>query len=140
MGASAEFNRRSNKHRVFTTIDGFTLLEVLVALVILSISILGLTATILTSIQSNLRNELRNTAVGLSSQISNELISSSIDEISDISEVRSMNVRGATIPYLISCEVSGLSHDTIQIDISVQYSYRGQNFANNTVLYKHRSM
>lgn len=139
---AVKFNKIQNKDEESSrrNVNGFTLLEMLIALVILSISILGLTGTILTSMQTNLRNDLRNTAVSLSSQVSSELISTSFDGIADDSETRSVTVRGSTIPYEISWSVTDLSNDTVQIDLSVQYSYRGQDFTNNTVLYKHRAM
>lgn len=122
----------------FGPAGGFTLLEMLVALFILSVSILGLTGTILTSIQVNLRNDLRNNAVLVSSAQAGWVMNQPIDSLDSGDTVRVVRVRGAEVPYAVSWIVETLSADTRQVQIRVAYPYRGETFRNDTVVYKHR--
>jgi Tfp pilus assembly protein PilV len=54
---------------------GFSLIELMIALVILQVSLLGLLSVMVTSISSNLDNEVRNTAIRLTTQTAEAIYS-----------------------------------------------------------------
>ncbi|MBI3608874.1 MAG: prepilin-type N-terminal cleavage/methylation domain-containing protein [Nitrospirae bacterium] len=68
---------------------GVTLIELMAALVILVVGILGLLSLTITSIQANLQNDLRNTAVRMTSQVAEALLAQAIDNV----------VSGSLAPY-----------------------------------------
>jgi prepilin-type N-terminal cleavage/methylation domain-containing protein len=61
--------------------NGFSLVEMLVALVIIAITLLGLSAATLSSINVNLGNDLRNTGVRLTNQTAEILLALPVDGI-----------------------------------------------------------
>ena len=63
---------------VFRESDGFSLLELMISLVILTVSILALLSLTITSIQANLQNDIRNAAIRLTNQTAEVLLAQPI--------------------------------------------------------------
>lgn len=119
---------------------GFSLLELMFATTILAVSILGFLSMTLTSMQVNKQNELRNTAIGLTSKAAEDLLSTPIDSIASSDTTTTVKVRGVDASYRIINTVSNLTNDLRQVNISVQWSYRGQSYTNDSVVFKHRAI
>ena len=66
---------------VFRESDGFSLLELMISLVILTVSILALLSLTITSIQANLQNDIRNAAIRLTNQTAEVLLAQPIETL-----------------------------------------------------------
>lgn len=138
---------------------GFSLVELLIALVILQISLLGLLSGLVNSIAVNLDNELRNTAIRITNQTAEVIYSLSIDDSEltagnhgRISGNSAQDLKGFPQPvqdirggfqqdYNISWAVTDQGTELKQVLITVQYTNpRGENLSNNAVIYKHKSL
>jgi len=151
--------------RIIKNSKGFTLIEMMIAIFILSFSILALLNLTITSIQANMQNDIRNTAVRLTNQVSEILLAVPIDAVvpggltpydntnAVLKDPLGLNVdyfkqypdpvqtmRGGTQLYAVTWTVSTLSNDLRQIEITVQYTYRNQTYTNRAVVYKHRAV
>jgi prepilin-type N-terminal cleavage/methylation domain-containing protein len=120
--------------------SGFSLLEVLIATVILSVSILALTSLTITSMQVNLENDLRNASVRLTTETVETFLTQPIDGIVSGTTLRDLNIRGGSQRFTINWTVVSLTNDLLEIQIQVAYIHRGQTRTNNSVLYKHRAI
>lgn len=122
---------------------GFSLVEMLIALVILSVSILGMTSLTLTSIRTNLDNDLRNAAVRVTTEVAEDLGAMSIEDVVSTPvltpEVRQVSIRGTNVPYTVTRTVTSLTNDLRQVDITVSYTSKGVTKTNSAVVYKHRA-
>lgn len=144
---------------------GFSLIELMIALVILMISLLGLLAVMANSINANLDNELRNTAIRLTTQTAETIQSLDFDDewVIDTSSgttysravtgsddtdqdfkgfpEETQNIRGFQQTYDISWTVRDLSSNLKEVTIRVQCTTpRGELINNDSVIYKHRNL
>ncbi len=142
---------------------GFSLIEMMIALFILAFSLLGFLGVMATSIGSNLQNELRNTAIGLTTQTAETLLAQDFDNLTansdcSLTPYESSNVclvPGYSIypnpdvtirrfpqpfTYTVNWAITDLNSNLKQIEINTNYTHRGQGFSHNTVVYKHRSL
>jgi type IV pilus assembly protein PilV len=122
---------------------GFSLVEMLIALLILSVSILGMTSLTLTSIRTNLDNDLRNGAVRITTEVAEDLGAMPIEDVVSTPvltpETRQVSIRGVNVPYTVTRTVTSLTNDLRQIDITVSYTSKGVTKTNSAVVYKHRA-
>lgn len=123
---------------------GFSLVEMMVALVILSVSILGMTSLTLTSIRTNVENDLRNAAIRLTSEIAEEVGAMPIENVVatpvGTPETHQVRIRGTNVAFKVARVVTPLTNDLRQVDITVTYSFKGtDNKSNSAVVYKHRA-
>lgn len=157
----------SNEH-------GFSLLEMLIASVVLLISMLALLGLTITSIQVNMQNDIRNTAIRLTTQTAEALLTQPVESLNDCGLSPDPNapnynaaftydvnnaclgttgangfrvypnpvqsIRGVNRSFNIVWDVTTLTNDLRQIAIAVSYEYRGRDYTNNTVIYKHRAI
>jgi len=141
---------------------GFSLVELMVALVILMISLLGLLAVFVSSISANLDDELRNTAVRLINQtaetvhslpIADSDISGDATGVSHSRQADDFNqdlkgfpkpaqsIRGFQQNYAITWKVTDRNENLKEIVISVAYANsQRENCCHNAVIYKHRTL
>ncbi len=138
---------------------GFTMIEMMIALFILVVSILGLTTLTITSIQANHQNDLRNTAIKLTSEVAEIILAQPIENIvsGSLTPYDASNtaissgtygykqypnpvqaIKGGTVPYTVTWIATSLTGDLTQVNITVAYTYRGQQYTNNAIIYKHR--
>ena len=146
---------------------GFSLVELMVALVILLVSLLGLLAVLTTSISANIDNELRNTAVRLVNQTAESIHGLPIDD-SDISDTTTgtshirdassstqdlkgfpkptQSIRGFQQSYSISWnvidkDVKDNGANLKEIIISITYTNpQRESHSHKAVIYKHRRL
>lgn len=118
---------------------GFSLIEMMIALVILSVSILGMTSLSLTMMRSNNETEMRNAAVRLTSEVAEDLGALTIEDVVDGTSTREVSIRGKNIPFTVILDVESLTNDVSQVDITVSYIIKGITKTNSAVVYKHRA-
>lgn len=105
---------------------GLTLVEVMIALVVLLLVFLALMQTALVSIDSNMINVLRNEAVSIAEMKMNEARSISFDSlVSATPETVPRNLRNITdFPYTVTRIVTNRGTDNKQIDITVTWNWK----------------
>ena len=122
---------------------GFSLVEMLVALLILSVSILGMTSLTLTTIRTNVENDLRNAAIRLTSEVAEDLGALPIEDVVATPvgspETRQVSIRGTNVAFTIARVVIPRTNDLRQVNITVGYTYKGIPKSNSAVVYKHRA-
>ena len=119
---------------------GLTLVEVMIALVVLLLVFLALMQTALVSIDSNMINALRDEAVNIAEEKMNEERNKTFDNIISSAAVDvSRNVRNipsATLNYKAARTVTLLNADSKQVVITVTWDWKDKTAANGTE-YKH---
>lgn len=120
---------------------GFSLVEMLIALVILSVSILGMTSLTLTTMTTNFDNDLRNAAVRVTSEVAEDLGATPIESVVSTvtAEIRQASIRGTNFPFEVTRTVIPLTNDLRQVNINVSYTTKGVTKTNSAVVYKHRA-
>jgi type IV pilus assembly protein PilV len=116
---------------------GFTLVEVMVAILILSVGMLGLLETLNVSIQQNMKNQFRDEAVRIGARYMTELrgkgftaYSGTYVTMSVPSTFRGSNkifkVERGTIP--LASDISGPTSQ--QLNVTVKWAFRNQSSVN----------
>jgi type IV pilus assembly protein PilV len=113
---------------------GMTLVEVMIALVVLLVVSLALMQTALVSIDANMTNILRDEAVSIAEMRMNQARNIPFDTLvsdgADIPIARNVrNIAGFT--YTTRMTVNNLNVDNRQIDIAVGWVWKGQNYTHN---------
>jgi len=126
-------NKRNNK--------GMTIIEVLIALVILLITSLAMMSTALLAMQTNVINSLRDEAVGIAEARMNELrntpfpVSPATNELTAGSDVAdstvSRTVRAASFTFTRKRTVVNINADTKQVSLTVTWSYKSQPYTHS---------
>lgn len=136
---------------------GFSLIELLVALVIMMVTMLALLTAILNSMNVNLANDMRNTAIRLTNQTAEALLSTTFEDglVSAGSHARddadatqtqkgipleNQAIRKRQVAFDLSWDVVSQTGNVKQITITVGYSIKGQSFSNVGVVYKNRAI
>lgn len=138
--------------------SGFSMVEMMIALFILTVSILALTTLSITAIRANHQNDLRNTAIRVTTEVAEILLAQPIDNIttgnlkpydtSNLALTPSYKyypnpvqpIKGGTQEYTVSWTATRLTGDLMQIDITVGYIYKGLQHTNNAIIYKHKAI
>ncbi|GAC1450074.1 MAG: hypothetical protein PVSMB11_11350 [Desulfuromonadaceae bacterium] len=116
--------------------DGFTLVEVMVAIVIMMVGMLGLLEAINVAMAHNLRNHLREEAVLVGEKHMNILRAKPFDKLSTVYGTRTelSKVRGTGKPYSVDMNATWLSHDPVtpskQLDVTVSWTIKGVTYQN----------
>ena len=148
---------------------GISFIEVLFATGIMTVSVLGLTALTLQSMQVNRQNEVRNDAVKVASEVAETLLSAPYEEVEDCSlAAKGPSASGysnnnpclpenyamlpdpvqdaeetagtTTANYTINWEVTEIAESVKRVDINVQYPMPdGGNNTHTAVIYKHET-
>jgi prepilin-type N-terminal cleavage/methylation domain-containing protein len=158
MDLRAAFNKR-----------GFSLIEMMIAMVFIMISMLALLTAVVTAERTNQENELRNTAIRLTNQTAETLLALSFEKDtaelsltldsagSRIAPAHSrtsgntnqdakgfpnpvQTVRNAGVTYTIEWDVREQTANVREVTIAVGYPYRGQPRKNTSVIYKHKNL
>jgi type IV pilus assembly protein PilV len=110
---------------------GVTLIEMMIALVILLVVSLALMQTAIIGMNVNLQNILRDEAVNIAEMRMNQLRSLPFDSISPGAETVTRNFRGFTETYnslRTIATITANSQQIKQISILVSWTYRGKTY------------
>jgi prepilin-type N-terminal cleavage/methylation domain-containing protein len=102
---------------------GMTLIEVLVALVLSFVIVIGLSSTGIFVLNENIRNTMRDEAVGvaeMSMEEARNTVFANLTTLPSASVVR--QVRGYTVPYTVTRTVTNLDADNRQVVINVSWT------------------
>ena len=113
---------------------GMTLVEVMIALLVLLVVSLALMQTALVSIDANMTNILRDEAVSIAEMRMNQARNIPFDTlVSDGADIPiARNVRSIIgFTYITRMTVNNLNVDNRQIDITVGWAWKGQNYTHN---------
>lgn len=116
--------------------SGFTLIEVMVAIVIMMVGMLGLLEAINVATEFNLKNHLRDEAVHVGEKYMNIQRGKAFDLLSTTYGTRTeySKVRGTGKPYSIDMKATDLSTDPVtptkQLLVVVSWTYKGVTFQN----------
>jgi len=121
---------------------GSSLIEVLVAIVILAIVAVALMQSSIIVLQTSVQNEIRDEAVRLAEQRMSELRSGpggfdnadpgggNLDLVAGTVEYPTVTrqIRNAPVPFTVTKNVVGLDADTKQVSVTVSWKFRGQQY------------
>ena len=109
---------------------GLTLVEVMIALVVLLLVSIALMQTALVSIDANTKNALRDEAVGIAEMRINQARNTPFDSlVSDGADIPiTRNIRSITnFPYTTRMTVTNLNTTVNRVDITVGWTWKGEN-------------
>lgn len=150
--SAVNFNLRRekimSKQQLVRNCRGFTIVEMLIALLILSVSILALTGVSIMAIHTNLENDTRNAAVRLVSTVTGDLYEYPFDDpllaenepgTSPHSQTYEIDLRGVKKTFTAEWLVTDTSDDLKQIEITIKYTLRGDQYSNSAVVFRSNS-
>ncbi len=122
----------------FINKQGFTLVEILIAMVIILIAMLGMYKVTVLSIDGNVRNVIRNEGVKITEEVMNRLRAIPFDELTEGTWTDMTNLgytastvtrtfRNMTVSYAISITVNAPSSEFKVIEVVVGWDYKGEN-------------
>lgn len=110
---------------VLHTEKGFTLIEFLVAIVILMIGMLGLLEAVNVAMRQNTGNKMRNDAVVLADQVMSAQRVRSFDSVVASNTSQTVSAGAAFVNYSVINETSDLSGTSKIVTVSVSWRERG---------------
>jgi len=126
---------------------GVTLVEVMISLVVLLIVFMGLVQASLVSIQSNMRNVIRDEAVRITSDrmtrlrtidfaddlladTDGDFVEDDLDpDTADDQPVVSRQIRSATVDFTINRSIANIDDDYKQISLRTSWEWQGETFS-----------
>lgn len=109
--------------------NGFTLLEVLVATVIILVGLLGLLQAVNVSMEHNLRNSLRDEAVRVGEETMYGIRRLTFDNITGDSTLKvTRNLRAFNKEYTVERNLTDLGGRSTEIVLTVKWDYRGTTY------------
>jgi type IV pilus assembly protein PilV len=110
---------------------GFTLIEVLVASIILVIGMLGVLQTITFSIQHNLANYSRDESVRIAEQRMNELRDTSFTALASGSSIITRQYKKVTRTFNVTWTVTSLSTNSVSVQVVVSCVILGKTYSHS---------
>ncbi len=117
--------------RIHRNYKGFTIVEALVALVILAILLLGLLSALITAYEISTRNLIRDEAVKIANEYAEKYRNFGLSNIptNDTFEIN-RKIRNADITYNINVTSSEIVAGKIkQVKITVTWTYKGKTYS-----------
>lgn len=111
--------------------QGFSLIELLVAVVILMVGLLGTLQGVNVAIQENMKNELRNKATGIAEAVLASEKSKPFDNISSPvtrNSTTSTQIRSFTKQFSIIKQVDNTGSNTKNIQVGVSWIHKGVTY------------
>jgi type IV pilus assembly protein PilV len=105
---------------------GFTLLEFLVAIVILMVGLLGLLEAVNVGIRQNTGNKLRNDAIMLADQVMANQRVRPFANISTSQGSQTVNTGAAVVTYSVNKVVTPLTATSANVRVDISWRERGQ--------------
>jgi type IV pilus assembly protein PilV len=118
--------------------NGFTMVEVIMAILILMVGMLGLLQAINLATEVNIRNQIREEGVYMGERVMNELRGKGFDNISTLPDTYAPStlpskLRGVTRTYGVLRSATPLATDTKQLEVTITWSYKGVGYQNRVV-------
>ncbi len=110
---------------------GFTLIEVLVASIILTISTLGTLQAITFSMQHNLSNYSRDESVRIAEQRMNELRDTSFAALATGNSVVTRRYKNVTRTFNVNWTVTSLSTNSVALQVVVNWTILGKVYSHS---------
>jgi len=110
---------------------GFTLIEVLVASIILTVSMLGTLQAITFSMQHNLNNYSRDESVRIAEERMNELRDTSFTALASGSSVVTRKYKNVTRTFNVNWTVTSLSTNSFAIQVVVNWTILGKVYSHS---------
>ncbi len=144
--------------RPVLTNKGFSLIELLIAMMIIMVSMLAAMSGTITSIRTNVDNEMRTVATKVMTQTAEALLAMAFNDPnltaglhtripndplqSQLGLPNTANVvRGASVDFPIRWTVSPLTPNaSMQVDIEVSYTNRSIVYRKNLTIFKHATI
>ena len=113
--------------------NGFTLIEFLIALVILTVGLLGLLQTINLAVDQNMGNVFRNEAVTVVDEMMMRRRAKAFDSISTGSKtyIEPRNVRGISKNFAVSEQVDSVTSNSKQISIEARWTKKDATYSHS---------
>ena len=112
--------------------DAFTLVEVLVAVVILMVGLLGLLQTINLAIATNVQTEMRTQATAIAEDRMAQIKSVPFDEIDDTGTEEKVNVplsmRSSFVNYSATFRGDAISPTAKRLNVGVRWHHKGNRY------------
>jgi prepilin-type N-terminal cleavage/methylation domain-containing protein len=114
---------------------GMTLIEVLIAFVLVTITAAALMKTTLLAMNTNVINEMRDEGVNVAEQrmndlrsmpFANPLMTATAGLVPDGTITR--EIRGITCTYTLQRQISDINASSKQVSVTVSWSYRSQQY------------
>ena len=134
---------------------GFSLIEMMIAIVIIMVSLLALLAMILVSMNTNMTNDLRNRAISVANQTAEALLALPLDDaalaVDSVHERTpgdaaqnekgfpdpTQAIRGLQHRYSIEWIATAPTANVREVAITVRYEYKNTAHSYSTLIYKH---
>lgn len=112
---------------------GSSLVEVMISLVILLVVFLALMQTALLSIDSNVKNLLRDEAVGLAEMRMSTIRNTPFANLTagTATATDSRNLRNAAVTYTSTTTITSLNTDNLQVTISIAWTWKSQTYTHS---------
>jgi len=113
---------------------GFTLVEVMVAMIIMVVGMFGLLEAVNVAMEHNLRNHMRDEAIYVGESVMNDLRGKPFDKLSSSYSTRSVpsKLRGVVKNYSVDSTTIGMG-DSKQLQVIVRWTYKNRGFQNQVV-------
>ncbi|MDA8424266.1 MAG: prepilin-type N-terminal cleavage/methylation domain-containing protein [Nitrospiraceae bacterium] len=114
---------------VFRDNRGMTLIEVLIAFVLVAITAAALMKTTLLAMNVNVINEMRDEAVNVAEQQMNDLRNTPFVSLSTGTEPPiTRSIRGITCSYSPQVTVTDINDQSKEVSLTISWSYRSQQY------------
>lgn len=119
------------------TEEGFSLIEALVAMLILSVILLGALQGLMVSYRTSSTNTLRNEAVSMAEETANALRNTPYASLVDgtTTNIVSRQVANASVPFTVTQVVAdSVASVAKSVQITVTWPYQGQTITHTTTI------
>lgn len=124
---------RHSKKTFRLNCSGFTLIEVMIAFVIILIVMLGLLNLTAQVVAVNVKNTVRDEAIKVAEEVIEQERAKPFEDIKSGQKTIKRNLRNFSIPYTVTINVPATpSTDAKIINVTVTWQYRGTNY-NHTI-------
>jgi type II secretory pathway pseudopilin PulG len=121
----------STPYFLLSTKKGLTLVEVMIAFLVLLVTSLALMQTALVSISANMQNVLRDEAVRVAEMRINDARSTAFDNIASINQSVTRTLKNVSETYDTTMTVSQPSADIKQVDVTVTWTWKGVSYTHS---------
>ena len=109
---------------------GMTLIEIMIALLLMTIVAVALMQATIMVMNNNVKNELRDEAVSVAEQIMNEVRNTQFADLatSPTTTTRTRNIRAFTVTYTALLSPTVVNTNAMQETLTIEWIYRGRTY------------